>query len=215
MRKKDKSTQKQSQEKPSLSKKVYLNCRTLPMRLLVEVFNTGDLRHLLKEYDESIANTELMPYFDSLMSEYSNLSGNGEYEHHLQKIDSVEWKKQVINACNLCVIALSPPFFNKEEAQKLIDSYNLRIKLTDKIVQKESIKKLEDKIKQIITSLKINYINDQEQNSKESNITWEKLRVNIQAELNILPEYDCTVTMYIEYNARKEALIAARKQNNG
>ena len=41
--------------------------------------------------------------------------------------------------------------------------------------------------------------NNEEDNTKEKEITWNRMRINIELILGVKPEYDCTVSDFIDY----------------
>jgi hypothetical protein len=182
------------------------------MRLLVEVFNTGDYRHLLIKYDESVTDDELKPYFDIIMEEYQKLSGNSEYSYHLQKLDDRLYKELVIRSCSLTISCIR--LGCKEDAKALIDDFKLRVKIDDsKVVDYKAIGVLTKKIKQIQTSFKINEIQEQEDKSKQKSVEWEDMIVHIHSTLSVQIDNDCSVKLYLSYEKQAERVINAKKKN--
>ena len=180
------------------------------MRLLVEVFNTGDLRHILIKYDKSIANIDVSPYFDVIMMEFEALKGSGEYSEHLQKIDFTLYKELQIRTLMFIIMCLK--IGQKEDAKTLIENFNFKIILNDKkIIDREAIKKAENRIKKIETSLEIQKIEDDRQKKDDKVVTWEKMRVKIHVGLSIMPENDCSVTQYLEYENYLKEVTASKK----
>lgn len=182
------------------------------MHQWMNVFNEGDLRYILIEYDESISNTDLTPYFDVLMQEDEALKGSSDYDIHLQKVDDTLYKEYVIRACTIIIYCIS--YGMKEEANKLITDFDLNIKLDEKkIVDKNAIAKLESKIKQIRTVLKINEIQEKEDPSYGKKAVWEDKIVYIHQITGVQMDYNCSVALYRSYEKMADRIIKARKKN--
>ena len=187
----------------------------LPMEKLIKIFNTGDLGYLLIKYDDSIGNEVLTPYFDTIMQEFEQLKGSDDYSYYLEKIDDNLWKEYLIRACGLAITCINSGA--PDQAERLIKEFNLRITLDKtKIIDRKAAKKLEARIKQIRTTLKIKAAEEEQEKNNEKKVSWEQLRANIHTGLNVLPEYDCSVSQYLAYeNQLKELNAARKKQSNG
>lgn len=181
------------------------------MANLVQIFNTGDLRHLLIEYDEAVEHGLLIPFFDTIMQEFEQIKGSDDYSHHLEKVDDNLWKEYLIGACALTISCIN--LGSKDKAELMIEKFNLRIKLNeDKIIDRDAIRKLEAKIKQIRTTLKIKQAEEERDRQTSKKVSWEQLRAGIHTGLNVLPEYDCSVSQYLAYEIQLKELNAARKK---
>lgn len=184
------------------------------MRLLVEIFNTGDLRYLLKEYDEEISNTQLMPYFDVIMAEFEDIKGSREYSSYLEKLDDKLWKEYLIRAYLLTARCIE--WGMKDDAQLMIREFKLKVKLNhEKAIDRAALGTIERRIKQIKTTLKINEEQDKEEKEQGKNVEWEDMIVSIHTSLDVQIDYDCSVKLYTSYEKSRDALIAAKKKQHG
>lgn len=184
------------------------------MHQWIDVFNKKDLRFILKNYDENITDKDLTPFFDKLIIEYEELSGSDEYSHYLAKMDDKLWKKFVIKACELTIIAINLGMTS--DAELLIKDFNLRVNIDKtKLIDKDAILKLENKIKQIESIFRIADIEESKDNKNEKNQSWEDLIVDVDQILGIKVDYNCTVALYLSYKNRQKSIIAARNKKNG
>lgn len=152
-----------------------------------------------------------MPYFDDLMAEYDSLKGTDEYALHLEKIDNKIHKEYLIRACLFTIVCLQ--YGLKEDAASLIKDFNLKIKLDDKkLIDKEAIAKLEKKIKQLKTVLKVNEIQEAEESQSNKKTVWEDLIVYIDQVVGTKVDYNCPVALYLSYEKQAKAITKARKK---
>jgi len=188
------------------------------MRLLVKILNSGDLRYLLHEYDKDYQANELVSVFDSIMIEYDTLRGTSDYSKQLQKIDEALYQNLQLNAICVVIQCLSFPYILEKNhvntAKNIIDEFNLRyngkkIEINSEYIHDKEIKILENLYKSIENTA---FIRAEKEKSKEGkDITWEKMRIYIQKSLDILPEKDCSVAMYVEYENLAKQLAEERK----
>lgn len=185
------------------------------MRNLVKIHNTGDVRWLLYEYDKDYPLTDLMPVYDEIMQEYEKLSGGNNYQRHLEESDSYLWEIDLLYAIELTrrclrIIDLNTNTVKIDTANKLIDSFNLRldgkkINVTTENLD-ESDKKLERLYKSINSRLEIKKIKSKEEkNINKMTINWTKIQVRLEYKLKRTIPDDITVSKYLEYdNISKE-----------
>lgn len=180
------------------------------MHQWIETFNAGDLRYILIEYNKDVNEEDLRPYFDVLMREDEVLSQSDGYSHHLEKIDDRLYKRLQITALKLCLTCIELGL--KQEAIKIIEEFNFRIKINnEKLIDINAISSINKCISQIQTTLKLNEAQEKEERIKEKNTVWEDLMVYIHQVLNISIDYNCPVSLYRSY----EKQAKAKKKQNG
>lgn len=184
-------------------------CDELPMRLFIDIYNSelevvvkGDeafqiynIRYILREYDENYPIVELMPYFDKIMEEHQILSGQKSNTNHFQKLDSQKWIEYKKTGIKLAIMSIQLGY--KQGAIDIINSLKLKIQPT--------IGALERKYKSINNRLKLQLGKEQEkikESKTREKLIWNDLRVKIHQALKIMPDYNCSVSLYLSYEKK-------------
>lgn len=177
------------------------------MRSFLDIHNTGDLRHLLYDFNSEVDVDLLVPIYEKIISEYVKLSGNDGYYKFLQKKDIELWDDYVIRAITITINCVQFGF--NDLAKNMIQEFNLKIKI-DKKNTKNTISQLERKIKSITNKYKVKALNQRKQETKES--TWGEMQVYIHRIIGVMPHFDCTVEQYTGYKNVANQKIAAQSQ---
>jgi hypothetical protein len=178
------------------------------MRLWVDIHNLNDKRYLLKVYDESVDESLLIEAYDKIAAEDQKLSGSEVFDEHYHNIDKKLWEGYNINIIYLTKQCLE--MGRKDLAKTLIDDFRLKIKLDEKkIIDRKAIYQLERLMKSINNRVKMREL--REGDNKKPDITYESMQVNIQSVLEILPDYNCSVALFREYEKSAKRRIELQK----
>jgi len=148
--------------KHRLNKKRYKvndSCRKLLARRFFDVIETGDLRYILRlkdydklpEYDQSL----LLDYWDKIMEEYEEDSGNSAYTQHMRKTNYFLMKENRINGLKACYMMM---FVNPELAIENLKYWDIQIKSKNELLQR---------IRAEETKLRIDKIRDKNNSDKQ------------------------------------------------
>lgn len=192
-------------KKASLKKLWYLNCKTLPMRQLIDATNTGDARYIFKsepeEWPEDFNAKELVSDFEKIIVEHDKLRGKNTYENHLQDEDLKMYQELKLKALKVCILALT--LGNKEGANEIMLVFKFKFELT--------IKELEKQIK-ILSNWFVLHAEKNKDNEERLQIDWFYLIAYIESNSDIKVDYNCPVAQYYAYDRIVEQILIARKK---
>lgn len=180
------------------------------MRLFLKL--NKDLRYLLHEYDSEFPEEELVEVYESIMNEYQKLSGNVEYGHYFERLDTTLWDYKLLNAIELTKMCLrtlntNTGFLCIDEAKRLVSEFNLKlngkkIEIKELSANKEANLQLDSLQKSIQNRIIIRQAKEKEEREKESNkqeVTWNKLKIQIQFALKMEISNNCSVADFVSY----------------
>ena len=183
------------------------------MRSFIDIFNSRDLRYLIVDWNEedNFDVTDLIPVFDNIMQEYESLTETTEYREYFEKIDYALYEQYQVKILQLMAECLTVG--QKESFKVLNEEFGFKIKFDEsKILDEYALKTIDTKIKTIFNRNKIRELKTKEQKEPEK-LSWEEKRVFVHINLNILPEYNCSVSQYAAYINQVNKTIAARKKS--
>jgi hypothetical protein len=190
------------------------------MKRLVKIHNTGDIRYLLHDYESNYNKAKLINIYHDIMQEYDELTATDNYSKFFQDIDTELWDSHLLSVIGIaqqCLRVLDPETLkpNTEQAQLLINEFNLRLDGRKIEVNESNLVEADEKLERLWRvvdgRMKIKKIREEEGKKKEKKtISWEKMRVKIHANLKILPDDNCTVTQYLAYESLSTELIRER-----
>jgi len=181
------------------------------MRILIEIFNDKDISLLLHKPDKDYPLTELMSILDDIMVEYEKLSGESQYSKYYEIQGAKEWENYRLKSIELAIKGLEIGF--KEDVQELIDSFRFKIKLSNKLIDRVAINKLENLAKSIKNRQKVKAANEKKEGESEVNVSWEDKITFIHRAINVMPKYNCSVALYLSYEKQAKAVLKAKEKH--
>lgn len=198
------SRKKKAQNLKKQPKKYHESCKTLPMRQLIDLFNTSDANSILINEGDEADPEELVKASEAIIQEWEKLKDSNVYKNYIRDKERYNYKKLELFALDTIMFALDYGFHH--HAEKLIKEFKFNIKA--------DIKESERKRKILNNWFRLH--EEKNEGEQQEQIIWEVLKANLEVTIKFQVDYNCTVMSYLAFEEIAQKIERSKlKARNG